>query len=238
MLANKPIIGISTPYHEESRGYRITHCYGDAVVAAGGIAVMLPAANSKEDTERLLPCLDGILIPGGPDVDPFLYGEEPKQGLGAVIPANDQFEIHLIRAAREAHKPILCVCRGIQVLNVAFGGTLYQDLPSQLPESLRHSQIPVDRREPTHTVDVEKDSYLFRAYGKETIRVNSFHHQAVKDVAPGFTVSARARDGLVEAIEICEEHILGVQWHPEEMVRRYPEHLELFRQLVRASSIQ
>ena len=217
MLANKPIIGISTPYHEESRGYRITHCYGDAVVAAGGIAVMIPAANSKEDTERLLPCLDGILIPGGPDVDPFLYGEEP---------------------AREAHKPILCVCRGIQVLNVAFGGTLYQDLPSQLPESLRHSQIPVDRREPTHTVDVEKDSYLFRAYGKETIRVNSFHHQAVKDVAPGFTVSARARDGLVEAIEICEEHILGVQWHPEEMVRRYPEHLELFRQLVRASSIQ
>ena len=109
MLANKPIIGISTPYHEESRGYRITigistpyheesrgyritHCYGDAVVAAGGIAVMIPAANSKEDTERLLPCLDGILIPGGPDVDPFLYGEEPKQGLGAVIPANDQFE--------------------------------------------------------------------------------------------------------------------------------------------------
>ena len=89
MLANKPIIGISTPYHEESRGYRITHCYGDAVVAAGGIAVMIPAANSKEDTERLLPCLDGILIPGGPDVDPFLYGEEPrraKTGAGCCDP--------------------------------------------------------------------------------------------------------------------------------------------------------
>ena len=236
MLANKPVIGISAPLHPESRGYRVSHCYADAVAEAGGIPLLLPAADSPEDVNYLLPLLDGVLIPGGPDVDPLFYGEEPRQGLGLVIRSNDLFEMNLLKAARAAHKPILCVCRGMQVLNVTFGGTLIQDIPSQLPGALRHLQIPVDRADPTHSVDLEKNSYLYEVYGKDTIRTNSFHHQCLEKVAPGFSVSAKARDGVIEAIEQKEERILGVQWHPEEMVHAHPEHLGLFRQLVEAAA--
>ena len=235
MLANKPVIGISAPLHPESRGYRISHCYADAVTEAGGIALLLPAVTAPEDVELLLQNLDGVLIPGGPDVDPLFYGEEPRQGLGLVIRSNDVFEMHLLKAARAAHKPILCVCRGVQVLNVTFGGTLIQDIPSQLPEALRHMQIPVDRADPTHSVDIVKDSYLYEAFGTETVLTNSFHHQCINKVAPGFSVSAKARDGVIEAIEVKEERILGVQWHPEEMVHAHPEHLRLFKQLVDAA---
>ena len=143
--------------------------------------------------------------------------------------------MHLLKAARAAHKPILCVCRGVQVLNVTFGGTLIQDIPSQLPEALRHMQIPVDRADPTHSVDIVKDSYLYDAFGNETVLTNSFHHQCINKVAPGFSVSAKARDGVIEAIELKEERILGVQWHPEEMVHAHPEHLGLFKRLVDAA---
>lgn len=235
MLAKKPIIGISASYHPESRGYRVSHCYADAIAAVGGIPVLIPAAVSPEDAELMLPGLDGILIPGGPDVDPLFYGEEPRQGLGLVIRSNDLFEMHLLKAARAAHKPLFCVCRGVQILNITFGGTLIQDIPSQLPNTLRHMQVPVDRREPTHSVDILKNTSLYEVYGTETILTNSFHHQCIQEVAPDFTVSAKARDGVIEAIEVKEEHILGVQWHPEEMVQAYPEHLGLFRQFVKAA---
>ena len=235
MLNNKPVIGISALLYEESRDYRITHSYAEAVTDAGAIAVMLPACLPQEDVDALLPGIDGLLIPGGADVDPLLYGEEPRQNLGLTKASNDHFEIRLLRAARAAHKPILGVCRGEQVLNVAFGGTLYQDLPSQLPDSLRHRQTPVDRNEGTHTLDIVPDSLLFELYGTEKLAVNSFHHQAVKDLAPGFSVSARARDGVVEAIEIREENILGVQWHPEAMYLAHPQHLGLFRWLAEAA---
>ena len=235
MLGMKPVIGIPAQFSEERRDYRTKFCYIDALVLAGGIPILLPACNCPESIDLLLPSIDGILLPGGADVDPFLYGEEPRRELGLVQTRNDLFEIHFLQEARAAHKPIFCICRGIQVLNVAFGGTLYQDIPSQLPESLRHYQTPTDRKEPTHTVDIVKGSYLYEAYGEERIRVNSFHHQAIKDVAEGFTVSARSRDGLVEAIEARQEHILGVQWHPEELYQSLPEHFALFTQLVEAA---
>ncbi len=238
MLGNKALIGISALLYEESKDHRCTRNYAEAVSAAGGIPIMLPAVIAPEDIEGLLPGLDGLLIPGGADVDPLLYGEEPLRELGLVKTANDHFEIHLLRAARTAHKPILCVCRGVQVLNVAFGGTLIQDLPSQLPDSLRHRQTPVNACDPTHTVDIAEYSLLHAAYGSTTLLVNSFHHQAVRDPAPGFTVSARARDGVIEALEAPEEHIIGVQWHPEAMYQEHPEHLSLFRQLVSAAGRQ
>ena len=238
MPTRKPVIAISANLYDESRDYRVSRCYAEAVAASGAFALLLPASNSPEESENFLSGADGLLIPGGPDVDPLLYGEEPRQGLGLSKTSNDLFEIRLLRAAREAHKPVLCICRGIQVLNVAFGGTLYQDIPSQVPGALRHMQTPTDRADPTHSVDVEADSLIWEAYGQERILVNSFHHQAVKDVAPGFTVSARAKDGLAEAIEIREEHIVGVQWHPEVMVSAHPEHLCLFRQLAEAARRQ
>lgn len=236
MLADKPVIGISAPLHPESGGYRINSDYADAVVAAGGIPVLFPAALPAGDAELLLSGIDGVLIPGGPDVDPLFYGEEPLQGLGLVIRSNDAFEMHLLKSSRDAHIPILCVCRGVQVLNVTFGGTLIQDIPSQIPGSLRHMQLPVDRSEPSHSVELVKGSCLCEVYGKETILTNSFHHQCIRDVAPGFSVTARAKDGVIEAIERREEQIIGVQWHPESMFRAHPEHLGLFRQLVSFAS--
>ena len=236
MLNDKPVIGISALLYEASRDYRITHSYAEVVTAVGGIPVLLPAALPPEDVEALLPGLDGLLIPGGADVDPLLYGEEPRRELGLTRRSNDDFEIHLLRAARAAHLPILCVCRGEQVLNVAFGDTLYQDLPSQVPESFRHQQTPTDRNDATHSLDLKPGSLLAEIYGCEQMAVNSFHHQAVRDPAPGFTVSARAKDGVVEAIENQAEGILGVQWHPEAMYLAHPEHSLLFRWLVSAAS--
>lgn len=236
MLGKKAVIGISALLYEESRDYRCTRSYAEAVAAVGGIPVMLPAAIVTEDAELLLPGLDGVLIPGGADVDPLLYGEEPLRELGLVKTSNDLFELRLLRAAREARKPILCICRGEQVLNVAFGGTLYQDLPSQLPRSLRHRQTPVSASDPTHSIDILRGTLLYNAYGVGSLTVNSFHHQAVKELAPGFRVSARAKDGVIEAIECTEERIIGVQWHPEAMYLQHPDQLGLFRQLVQAAA--
>ena len=235
MLNNKPVIGISAVLYEASRDYRITHSYAEAVTEAGAVAVMIPACMPQEDVDALLYRLDGLLIPGGADVDPLLYGEEPHRCLGLTKNTNDRFEIRLLRAARLAQMPILCVCRGEQILNVAFGGTLYQDIPSQLPDALRHRQTPVDCSDATHTLELTRPSLLFEIFGSEQLAVNSFHHQAVKDLAPGFSVSARARDGIVEAIEIPEENILGVQWHPEAMYLAHSEQHALFCWLAEAS---
>lgn len=234
MLNNRPLIGVSAPYTDATKDYRNSFYYENAIVAAGGIAIMIPSANDPEGTRALLSVVDGIIIPGGSDVDPVFYGEEPKKGLGMIQTSNDAYEIGLLHTARKMHKPILCICRGMQILNVAFGGSLYQDLPTQRPESILHWQAPVDRNEVFHSMDITEDSYLFEAYGQKTFRVNTFHHQGVKAVAPGFTVSGRSRDGLVEAIEIKEEHILGVQWHPEALHVSHPEHLCVFKQLVEA----
>lgn len=234
MLNDRPLIGVSAPYTESTRDYRSSFFYEDAITAAGGIAVLVPSANDPEAIRSLLSVLDGLVIPGGADVDPIFYGEEPVKGLGYFKTSNDEFEIDLIRTARAMHKPILCVCRGMQILNVAFGGSLYQDLPSQRPECIQHWQAPLDRVDVFHSMDIEEGSYLYEAYGKKSFRVNSFHHQAVKTVAPGFTASAHARDGIVEAIEVKEEHILGVQWHPEALYLSHPEHHCLFRQLISA----
>lgn len=235
MLNQKPVIGISAVLYDESRDYRITRSYAEAVTESGALPLMIPSCMPQEDVEALLPELDGLFIPGGADVDPLLYGEEPRQALGLTKNANDRFEIHLLKVARRAHKPILCVCRGEQILNVAFGGTLYQDLPSQYPNALRHQQTPVGRNDPTHSIEITRPSLLFEIFGTERTVVNSFHHQAVKDLAHGFTVSARAKDGVIEAIEIPEEHILGVQWHPEAMYLVHSEHQALFRWLAEAA---
>ncbi|MBQ9010487.1 MAG: gamma-glutamyl-gamma-aminobutyrate hydrolase family protein [Clostridia bacterium] len=229
------MIGITATLYDASCDYRVPRRYADSVEEAGGFPLLLPASNTPEETEGIMPLLDGLLIPGGPDVNPLLYGEEPRPALELTKTSNDLFEIHALKEARALHKPILCICRGMQVLNVAFGGTLYQDIPSQLPEALRHKQTPTDRADPTHSLEIEPGSWLSEAYGNTQIRVNSFHHQAIKQVAPGFSVSAKARDGIIEAIEIRGEHILGVQWHPEVMIPVHPEHLGLFRQLVEAS---
>ncbi|MDD4495718.1 MAG: gamma-glutamyl-gamma-aminobutyrate hydrolase family protein, partial [Eubacteriales bacterium] len=160
--------------------------------------------------------IDGLYATGGHDIDPTLFGEEPHPGLGTVIPARDQSEIKLIKKMMEMKKPILGVCRGGQILNIASGGDMYQDINSQIDKQLlQHRQkAPVEHM--SHYVHVEKDSLLYRITGEEKFKINSYHHQANRNVSKGFQVSGKASDGIVEAIESKElPFVLGLQWHPE-----------------------
>lgn len=236
MAERKPVIGISAPLRKSLHNYQVLQVYLDAVKAAGGIPLLLPACNSENETETVLSCVDAVLVPGGPDIDPFFYGEEPVPQLGVIENSNDVFEISLLKLARKAGKPILGICRGIQILNVAFGGTLYQDLISQYPGSFKHRQADTCAADATHTAELQEGSLVASVYGETTLRINSFHHQAVKDCAPGFIVGAKAKDGVTESIEKADENILGVQWHPEEMCKEHHEQLAPFTWLVKAAA--
>ena len=197
--------------------------YRQSILHTGGeVRVLEPSAGLAA-----LDGVDGLLLTGGEDVAPARYGEEPDPTVVDVDPARDEFEIGLVEAARARGIPILAICRGVQVLNVACGGTLVQDIPSQVPGAGEHS-FKVPPNEPyllAHEVWVDKDSLLLkvmseRLEGADTCEVNSRHHQAVKAVAPGFRVSATAPDGVVEAIEDPAAHFcVGVQWHPENFWR-------------------
>jgi len=228
----KPVIGITCSQDlAEDRTY-LTETYLRAVEAAGGLAVLLPPLEGC--AHRYCRLVDGLVLSGGVDLDPFWFGEEPLPGMGKICPARDAMEVALVREALAHDKPLLAICRGMQVLNVAAGGSIYQDLRGQVPNLLKHMQ-EAPRWYPTHGTDVLAGSRLAGALGSGT-RVNSFHHQAVKVIAPGFRATAWAPDGVVEAIE-SEGHrfVMGVQWHPEDMATRDRQQLELIRMLVAAS---
>ena len=159
--------------------------------------------------------VDGLLLSGGQDVAPKNYGEEPTPKLGDIFPERDDFEYALLKAALEAKKPILGICRGLQIINTYFNGSLYQDLSYIGTEVLKHNQVNSPSMV-THSVTLDKSSKLFDIFGEEKIRVNSFHHQAVKKVGDGLAISAKAPDGVIEAIEKTDyPFLVAVQWHPE-----------------------
>jgi putative glutamine amidotransferase len=189
--------------------------YSQAVLHSGGAPVIIPAAQDPDSLSRILDSVQGLILSGGPDVHPKRFGEEPLAGLGEVDEALDSMELMAAGLALERDIPILAICRGIQVLNIALGGTLYQDIPSQVPDSLCHNP-KTDKAVTTHTVRIKAGSRLRRIIGKPEIWVNSKHHQALKDPAPGLVVTARARDGVIEAVEHPDKrYVIGVQWHPE-----------------------
>ena len=217
----KPVIGVlgNLTTAEEGAVTRafVNQAYMDAIEKAGGVPLVFPVGTDQKATAYLLERVDGLLVTGGLDVHPFYYDEEPNQKLGAILPNMDLFHIEAIRKAVEMQMPVLGICRGAQVMNIAFGGTMFQDL-SQIPTMvLKHEQAG-SRTLGMHYIEVEAASHLRKMIG-ERVMVNSMHHQAIKDVAPGFTVVAKASDGVVEAIEKKEYGFcLGVQWHPEEML--------------------
>ena len=226
----KPRIGVITRYNDKERKYFSNASYVHAVSDAGGIPVQLPLVD-KEDADRLIESVDGLMLTGGPDVTPILYGEEPCNKMGACNRHNDEMEIALLMAAVAAKKPVLGICRGLQVINVAYGGTLYQDIPSQVPNSIMHLQ-PSGREEETHSVAITPGSYAYEVHKSEKIYVNSFHHQGIKDLAEGFKITGMAPDGIPEAIENDDASIFAVQWHPEEMYDVYPEHSLIFKTFI------
>ena len=201
--------------------------YIQAVLAGGGVPLLVPVIGDEAAIEAQVALLDALVISGGWDVDPLLWGEEPHTKLGDTLPERDAFDLALIRAARKKGIPILGICRGIQILNVAGGGTLYQDVSEQPRCTVRHWQ-PAHPAQPTHTVETVAGSLIAGLVGPSVV-TNSFHHMTLKDIAPGYRVTARAKDGTVEAIESIEgSPVLGVQWHPEMMHRTSAAMLRLF----------
>ena len=210
--------------------------YVKSVLRAGALPVVLPMVpEDQEDYDSYLTtCLnlvDGLVFTGGPDIDPSYYNEALHSHCGEVVSERDRVDLALMKMALEAKKPFLGICRGVQVFNVVAGGTLYQDLPSQYPGSMQHTRTEV--RE-AHTVKVEKGTLLHRVTGQEILTVTSRHHQSVKVPAPGLRVSARADDGVIEAVEFENGYpAIGVQWHPENLTATDPAHMALFHWLVR-----
>ncbi|MFA6334786.1 MAG: gamma-glutamyl-gamma-aminobutyrate hydrolase family protein [Bacteroidales bacterium] len=214
--SKKPIIGISSTWGGGiSTSAPIT--YVKSVIRAGGVPVVLPVTDDPELLSRMLETVDAVIMTGGEDIDPLKwFGEEPVPALGEIAPERDAFDIALIRMAVAKGLPVLGICRGHQLMNVAFGGTLYQDISSQVKSAfVKHSQkAPGDYG--THSIIIDKGSMLNKQIGLDSVAVNSFHHQAVKQVAPGFKVTARSKDGIVEAIEkVGSSKVFGVQFHPE-----------------------
>lgn len=233
VITLKPIIGMTAmPFENgEMKVYRCNQSYVQAILDAGGIPVLLPSNGANEDYAELAAHLDGLLIPGGGDISTFLYGEEAIKQVTNMRSADDLFEFAVLRRMAELGKPILGICRGVQVINVAFGGTLYQDIPSQFPSNQCHHQSG-PRYEPFHYVELEEGSRLAKILGTSKLAVNTYHHQAVKDVAPSFRICAKAHDGLTEAIEHESKYILGVQWHPECMYDVHKEFAPIFHDFV------
>lgn len=211
----KPIVGISPLYDEEKHGLWMRPGYLDVLYACGAIPLVLPFDSDAVDVEQILGICDGLLLTGGPDVDPGLYGEEPIEQCGPIQMIRDELEYRLLDKALEGDMPILGVCRGSQILNVYLGGTLYQDLSAQLTESINHAMEP-PFEVPCHKVVLEEGEPLHVLLGVEDIPVNSIHHQAIKRVAPELVPLARSKDGVIEGVWMPgKRFVWGVQWHPE-----------------------
>jgi putative glutamine amidotransferase len=190
--------------------------YLTAVKKAGGIPIILPVDRDLKHIPRLLNMVDGVLVSGGNDISPMLYNERINRYCGLLDPDRDTFEIELSKRAIEIDKPLLGVCRGIQILNIALGGTVYQDLPSSGFEL--HTILTNERNVPTHSVKIEKDSPFMAIFGKGEIFVNSFHHQGIREVAQSLETAAVTPDGLVEAVYMPDKKfVMAIQWHPEMM---------------------
>ncbi len=228
------VIGITCGWDDNSGRYYLNSLYARAITAAGGTPVLIPDCLERGETQQLLSMVGGLLLTGGGDVDPVYFGEEPLPPCGEITPARDAFEIELVRMSLAADLPILGICRGAQVLNIAAGGDIYQDINTQIKGSLRHQQrAPLWA--PTHNIQIRPDTRLMTILQEKTVRVNSFHHQAVRNPAPGFVVCALANDGVIEAIESTTHRFaLGIQCHPEGMWEKDPRFLKLFRALVEA----
>lgn len=236
-----PVIGITCQFDPDAGNrsaspmngtHRMPDAYPHSVRTGGGIPMLLPTTTDADTIRAYAETIDGLVLSGGGDIAPEFMGAEPEPGLGPVDPIRDEFEIALTRSALDLQLPTLAICKGTQVLNVAMGGSIVQDLDPTRPGAVQHAQ-----RAPgwhgTHTVDIEPGSLLARVAGTTSLRTNSFHHQANGAPGDGLIVSARARDGVVEAVEgVDHDFLLGVQFHPEMMVDASAEMAARFHGLV------
>ncbi len=227
----KPVIGISCNYDYgdilkspgdlaaiHPKWHYICENYTRSIEEAGGIPLLLPVYKDESDLQSILDTLDGVLISGGNDIDPLLYGEIDQGKCGRIIPERDRQDIAMAKYVIDrTEKPLLCICRGIQVLNVALNGSLYQDLDSE-GSFYPHTKKNYPMNAVTHSISIEENSLLFQILKKTSLGVNSFHHQSIKSVGNRLKVTAKSEDGVIEAVELDgTQFVLGVQWHPEKM---------------------
>ncbi len=238
MKANKkPLIGVLPLYDSIKKSIWMYPGYPEGVAAAGGIPVVLSLMTKDEDIEAIVEQLDGFVFSGGQDVDPLQYGEPLLKYSGEIYPPRDELELRLLKAIMKRNKPILGVCRGLQLINVALGGTLYQDINKQMK---RDSQIQHFQQNnydyPVHAVKIENNSILYEIMEADKIRVNSMHHQGIARLSHQLTATALSEDGLVEAVEIKTMTFgLAVQWHPEFLWKNDEKTLKMFQAFVEAA---
>jgi putative glutamine amidotransferase len=239
----RPVIGITASIDRHSpvfgETYALTRKYAEGVRQAGGVPLIVPHNLDEDSLRVVLDRLDGIVLSGGGDIDPALFGEELHPATCEIEPDRDRAELTLARRVVERDLPFLGICRGIQVLNVALGGSLVQDIPSQVPEALPHSfdRKTTPRGYLAHAVKIDPSSQLARIMQLEAAQTNSWHHQSIKRPADGLRVTAVAPDGVIEAVEVPERRFaIAVQWHPEWLFEEHAEHRKLFEELVRAAS--
>jgi putative glutamine amidotransferase len=247
-MPRRPVIGVA-PQTQPPKPGELPLCwimgarYVEVLRQAGAVPWIVPLIpNDKETMEEIFSRLDGVFLTGGADVDPGAYQESKLPVCGYTDPARDAVEIMLLNHARETHKPVFAVCRGLQILNVCYGGTLYQDIPSQVPAAMKHDHFPKADGTPrrydlTHDVTVSPNTRLREILTDGVVPVNSMHHQAIKDLAPGLRPNAFAPDGIIEGVEGTNgQYLMAVQWHPEELVDTQPGMKRLFDHFVAAAA--
>ena len=246
-MPRRPVIGIATQTLPAVAGERqacwlMGRSYVEELRKVGALPWLIPLVPHDPDTlAAIFERLDAVFVTGGVDVDPAHYGEAKTPLCGATDPDRDAVEIALLRHATERGLPVLAVCRGLQILNVAFGGTLYQDVAAQVPAALKHDYFPTpqqpSRQFLAHDVTVKAGSRLGHILGEAVLPVNSMHHQAIKDLAPGLTPTAYAPDGIIEGVEGAGgSYLVAVQWHPEELTESHPGMARLFTTFASAAA--
>ena len=234
-----PIIGITASstlintrsYPELHKTNTSPRNISKAVTMPGGIPIILPV-NEPDVAKRYADIIDGLILSGGEDVSPELYGEDARNSIKVTYPKRDRAEVAIVEEIIKRGKPILGICRGLQLLNVIYGGTLYQDIGENEAMFVKHIQ-ETPSNHPIHTVKMREDSYM-ASFLADEIHVNSFHHQIIRDLGKGLRISATSSDGAIEAIETTDEHksVIAIQWHPENLYYKDKDHFALFENLI------
>lgn len=228
----KPLIGLTSNYAADDNLLKLNQAYCHAVNLSGGIPLVL--SYSEISLQEYITIFDGILFTGGGDIDPFYFQQAPHPSLGSITPERDQFELALCRLALQKKMPILAICRGMQILNVAAGGSIFQDISAYITEPIKHSQL-APKYYASHSIFLKESTYLKKLFQSETLMVNSFHHQSVNITGEDLIVCAQSSDGVIEAIEHSKNQFaLGVQWHPECMFEKDSHQLIPFQAFVEA----
>ncbi len=233
-MSKRPLIGITMRIELETRRFYLGRDYSEAVQAAGGVPVHIPLNPDADHIREVVSRLDGVLLPGSDtDPDPHLYGEDPHPRLKKVVPEKDATDLAVLRAAEELNLPVLGICFGMQILNVARGGSLIQDIGSQVESPLKHDQgLPLERN--SHRIRIEDGTLLKRLANFDEAFVNSHHHQSIREIGKDLRPTAMTSDGVIEAVEDVRDgrFVLGVQWHPELSWRTDPLSESIFREFL------